>query len=174
MVCSVSISKFSRSLFNVFSFCKFFLNYNVYLITLIVLNTSTTLKTLFFFLWYGRFKTTKPQFVKTTKAIQRLEFHASYPNCLNSFIETNRSEWLNLTQINKLECRLHSEKRFLLFSILSMRQSRYPLTTCTCSWYQLIQWGLIRFWSSNIQTIQGSIFGNFTSDVYFALVLLWD
>lgn len=82
-------------------------------------------------------------------------------NFLNSFIETNRSEWSNLTQINKLECRLHSEKRFLLFSILSMRQSRYLLTKCTCSWYQLIQWGLLRLWSSNIPTTQGSIFWKF-------------
>ena len=42
-----------------------------------------------------------------------------------------------------------------------MRQSRYPLTTCNCSWYQLIQLELIRLWSSNIQTTQGSMFWKF-------------
>ena len=35
----------------------------------------------------------------TTKTIQRLVFHASYPNYLNSFIETSISESHNLTQI---------------------------------------------------------------------------
>lgn len=93
----------------------------------------------------------KEYFVIKSEAIQRLVFHASHPNCLNSFSEVSISEWLNLTQINKLECRLHSEKIFI-FSILSMRQSRYPFT------YHINKFNEDSL--DNIQTIHGTSFGN--------------